>query len=1073
MIEDIYDASPIQSGLYFHMLLDPGSGVYIEQLSFTLRGPLDVPAFRRAWQLVIGRHPMLRTSFHWREVGKALQVVHGDAAAHVPVHDWRDVPPEEVDSKFAGYAAAARAAGFDLAKAPVMRTELLRTGGQEYRFFWTFPHLVMDGWSFGLVFGEVAAAYGEYVRGGTPDLPPARPYRDYVGWLRQPGNTGGTAFWQDYLAGYTPAPPFTAGRPLAARPDGEASHGVILDQRLIEPVPRLREMTRAHGLTLNTVLQGAWAVLLGRYTGSGDVLAGSTATHRPTGLPGAETIVGPMLSTIGVRTRLDPAAPVAGWLRELQESMAAARENGPVDISALRSLLGLPGDAGLFDTDVAFENVPVPQLRMEGLDITGAWYDGRPHYAVTMILVPGGELAPRVVYDRTRVSAAAASRLAGHFATLLGGFASGAGGTLGELAMISPTERATLLASGRATREPGDTEPPCLHEVFAQTAAQRPQAPAVTCDGESLSYAGLQARANRLAHKLIELGAGPGTRVGLCLGRSLDTITAILGVLASGAAYVPVEPGQPHSRMSYILADAKASILVTHAAADGAAPPFGGPVVHLDAAAEDLAARPATAPASGAGPGDIAYVIYTSGSTGHPKGVMVTHANAGWLLTGASERFALSSSDVWSLCHSYAFDVSVFEMWGALWHGGRLVVVPHDVVRSPDDLHALLRREGVTVFSQTPSAFRQFMLAALAGGAEGLPSLRYVVFAGEYLDVQALEPWLRRYGQDTPALVNMYGITEATVHSTFATIGWDDLRPPARSRAGRPLPHVGIYLLGPGGEPVPAGVPGEIYVSGPSVAAGYQGLDQLTAERFTADPFTGTPGTRMYRSGDLARWIDGELEVLGRIDNQLKVRGYRVEPGEIEAVLRQDEAVRDAVVIRRPDGAGGGQLAGYVVVDGEDSAAVITRLRDHARATLPDFMVPAHLIPLASLPLTANGKLDQAALPAPGRDRAGPGEFVAPRTPLEKSVAAVWQDVLGLDEVGAHDDFFASGGDSLLAVRTVFRLRAELSLDVGVRALFDHPTVAGLAAHLPASPPAAPPIPRRERVAYQPEGGRA
>lgn len=1075
MIEDIYDESPIQAGLHFHMLLDPRSGVYVEQLAFTLAGPLDLPAFRRAWQLAVRRHPILRTSFHWREVGKPLQTVHSDATVEMPVLDWRSVSRDELENRFAARAAADRVRGFDLTRPPVMRTKLLRLGDHLHRFYWTFPHILLDGWSFGLVFGEVAAAYEAFAGGHQPEFPPARPYRDYIAWLQRRDHGSDLAFWRGYLDGCQPAPAFQVGAALPPVPDGEPSHGVVLDDGLREPVPRLRELARSNGLTLNTVMQGAWAVLLSRYLDTRDVVAGSTASHRPADLAGADAIVGPMLSTTPVRARVDPAAQVLPWLRRLQESMAEARAAGPVSVPELRSGGALSGHAQLFDTDVAFENVPVPDLRLHGLDITDTWYDGRPHYAVTMILVPGEGLVPRVVYDRRRLSAVAAGRLAVHFRTILDAIASGAAGTLGELEMIPPAERAVLLGRDAPVAAPLPSARR-LNDIFAETAANHPAETAVSCRDQSLTYAELDARASQLARRLREAGAGPSRRVGLCLDRSLDTVVAILGVLKSGAAYVPMEPDQPAARLRYIVADAQVSILVTNRTDVTARLEFGGPVISLDGASPAAQPPSGQEPGAQAGPDDLAYIIYTSGSTGRPKGVMVTHANVASLLAGAAERFSLSAADTWSMCHSYAFDVSVFEMWGAFAHGGRLVVVPGETVRSPEELCGLLRRERVTVFSQTPSAFRQFMLAALADGDIGPSALRYVVFAGEYLDVQALRPWLDRHGDTAPELINMYGITETTVHSTFARLTKQDLDSPVRSRVGHPLPHVRMYLLDSRGEPVPAGVPGEIYVSGPSVARGYQGLEELTEERFRPDPFAGSPGTRMYRSGDLARRLeDGQLEILGRIDGQLKVRGYRVEPGEIEAVLRDDPAVRDVVVVPAGDGTAGDgtaseRLFGYVVTDDRDPAPLIARLHERARSQLPYYMVPARLIPLDRLPLTANGKLDRSRLPAPGSERPAAGaDFVAPRTPLEERVAAVWREALGVDRIGIHDDFFALGGHSLLAVRVVFLIRAELGTEVPVRTIFSHPTVAGFAGHLPAEP-AALPIPRRARVAYQPQG---
>ncbi|WP_345017456.1 amino acid adenylation domain-containing protein, partial [Streptomyces shaanxiensis] len=646
-------------------------------------------------------------------------------------------------------------------------------------------------------------------------------------------------------------------------------------------------------------------------------------------------------------------------------------------------------------------------------------------------------------------------RLAARYRRVLEAMAADPQGDAGDPCL--PEEELTrLLVDWNTT-----VEQPVHHrvpDVFAAHVAATPHAAAVTCGDQHLTYAELDERANRLAHHLIGLGAGPGTLVGVSLERDIDLVPTLLGVLKSGAAYLPLDPTNPVDRLAYVLDDAGAPLLITrtrHVATFAGI--HDGPVVLLDGDTDRaaLAARPATAPAVAGTPDDLMYVIYTSGSTGRPKGVGLSHANVLRMFTAIAEQMRFSSDDVCTQSHSYAFDFSVWEMWGALLHGGRVVIVPTEVGRSPEEFLDLLVEQRVTVVCRIPSAFRP--LAALAAdGDERVDrlALRAVVFGGERLDPAELRPWVDRLGLDEPMLVNLYGPTEITVHCTFHRVDADDFRHPARSVLGHHLTDLRVHLLDSHGRLVPVGVPGELYVGGPGLARGYLGRPALTAERFVPDPY-GPPGTRLYRTGDLGlRLPDGRLEFLGRIDSQVKVRGYRIELGEIEAALREHPGIADTVVVARADRAGEKSLAAYVVPAGQEDGASgpgggldSGLLREHLAATLPDYMIPAAFVTLDAVPLMANGKIDYRALPAPDRDAFDTGRYVAPRTPVEERLAAVWGEVLGLDRVSVEDGFFDLGGDSLRAVRLAGALRAA-GFDVSVQDVFEHRTVAGLGTHL-------------------------
>ncbi|MDY7096183.1 MAG: amino acid adenylation domain-containing protein, partial [Acidobacteriota bacterium] len=619
--------------------------------------------------------------------------------------------------------------------------------------------------------------------------------------------------------------------------------------------------------------------------------------------------------------------------------------------------------------------------------------------------------------------------------------------------MVSPPERHQLLLEW-TPRQPSPAVAESLLAVFDQRVQAAPDAPAVSDEAETLTYGELDARANRLAHELMARGVGPEVKVGLCLQRSSWLVVGILGILKAGGAYLPLDPAHPKARLAFSLEDAGAQLMLSDQATLDELPEHGGEVLVLDRDWGDLARHPETPPEISLDRANLAYVIYTSGSTGQPKGVQITHQQVLRLFAATEPWYEFGPQDVWTLFHSYAFDFSVWELWGALLYGGRVVVVPYWTSRTPADFYRLLAAEGVTVLNQTPSNFRQLvaaegeLLAAGEGaGQEELPelALRHVIFGAEALELKALEPWFQRHGDRIPRLVNMYGITETTVHVTYRPVRSEDLEHAFRSPIGRPIPDLDLFLLDPQGRPTPVGVPGELHVGGGGLARGYLRRPGLTAERFVPNPFATSPGTRLYRSGDLARRLaDGDVEYLGRIDHQVKVRGFRIELGEIESTLAGSENVAQSVVMAHDSGDAGAQLVAYVVPAAEQSVDV-EGLRAHLRARLPEYMVPAVFMPLEELPLTVNGKIDRRALPAPDAAERTTG-YVAPRTTSEEVVASVWSQVLGVEEVGALDDFFDLGGHSLLATQIVSRLNKALDTRVTLRQLFENPTVEALAA---------------------------
>jgi amino acid adenylation domain-containing protein len=584
-----------------------------------------------------------------------------------------------------------------------------------------------------------------------------------------------------------------------------------------------------------------------------------------------------------------------------------------------------------------------------------------------------------------------------------------------------------------------------LHEAFEARAGERKDAPAITLAEKTLTYRELDARANQLAARLRALGVGPEVPVALYLDRSLEMVAAILGVLKAGGCYVPIDLAYPKERVAFMLEDAAPPILLTQESLAPSLPAHRATILRLDSDWPGIAAESPARQPSGAESGNAAYIIYTSGSTGKPKGVVVTHHNVLRLLDQTEHWYGFNVTDVWPLFHSYAFDVSVWELWGSLLYGGRLVIVPYLVSRSPSDFYQLLAREKVTVLNQTPSAFRQLIWAETIAEPKLELNLRYVICAGEALELQSLKPWFERHGDKRPVVVNMYGITETTVHSTYRPITKKDLTSGAGSVIGVPIPDLQIYLVDEELKPVPPGVAGEICVGGDGVARGYLKRDDLTAKRFLPDPFSNKPGARIYRSGDLARCSEqGELEYLGRMDHQVKIRGFRVELGEIESALNKHPMIRESAVLARAEGEGDKRLAAYLVPSG--TAPTVTELRDYLGQKIPDYMIPARFIFLSALPLTTNGKVDRRALPAP--DDARPDlnrKFMPPRNEVESKLAKIWSEVLGVAQVGVLDNFFELGGDSIRSIAILSRAQ-EQKLKLSLQQMFEHPTVAGMAA---------------------------
>nr|WP_245687999.1 non-ribosomal peptide synthetase [Rhodococcus phenolicus] len=1050
--------SAAQSRMWFLNRFDTASGVNNIPVAIRLTGALDVEALSRAVNDVVGRHETLRTVYPEIDGVGYQRILHPDTARI-------DLAVEEVaESDVLTVVTEFAAGGFDVTQAPPVRARLLKVSDTENVLVFVVHHIAADGFSMTPLTRDVMIAYAARAHAEVPTWTPlAVQYADYTLWQREvlgdeadPRSVAAAQldYWSSTLAGLPEELNLPSDRP---RPAVSSYRGNTHVSRISPDTGRLVDsVAQAHRATPFMVVHSALSVLLSRLSGSDDIAIGTPVAGR--GEEALDDVVGMFVNTLVLRTGIGAGESFADLLTRIKDIDLGAFGHADVPFERLVEVLD-PERAQnrhpLVQVVLAFQNMAPAVLELDGLTARGVEFDA--HVAkfdlqVTFTAAPEGGYTVEWTYATDLFDGATVAVYAERFERLLTGLLTAPASAVGDVELLSADERTEVLG---AWSTPGTQVDPAstLPALFAAAAEAWPDNTAVVAGGTSLTYAQLSARANGLARRLIESGVGPGTLVAVALPRDESLIVALLAVLTSGAAYLPVDVTYPQDRISYMLADGAPAVVLTTTADRQSIPDVPGVEVllldTLDPAGLDT--RPVTdsdrvVPLRSAHP---AYVIYTSGSTGRPKGVAVVHRNVVELLANAQPLFGFDETDVWTMFHSYAFDFSVWELWGPLLYGGTLVVVDYFTSRSPEQFRELVVRTGVTMLSQTPSAFYQFAEADRAAmeatGADGL-SLRHVVFGGEALDLGKLTGWFERHRDDAPRLVNMYGITETTVHVSFLPLTAEMARSSVASVIGRALPGLRVYVLDERLRPVPVGVQGQMYVAGEQLSRGYLGQPALTAGRFVADPYAPADDRGlMYRTGDLARWnADGVLEYAGRSDFQVQLRGFRIELGEIESALTRCAGVAQAVaVVRRADRTGD-RLIGYVVPRAGVTVDPV-EVRDAVGEFLTAYMVPDVVVVLDALPLTANGKLDRKALPEPVFEVR---EFRAPQTPVEEIVAGVFAEILGVERVGLDDDFFELGGNSLVATQVVSRLGAALDARIPVRELFEASSVEALASRL-------------------------
>lgn len=1027
-----------QQHLWIVDQMQPGNPAYNVPVLLEIKGDLDVLRLESSFNEVIKRHEVLRTSFITKD-NQPYQIIHPELKIKIEQVDLSALAAGEKGEKYKSHISSEVIKPFNLGKLPLIRLTLYKMEYNDYKLLLNLHHIVADGWSVGLIIQEAGAIYD----GNHSDLTglPIQ-YADYSildkKRLEENNYEKQISYWKEVLNGELPVLelPLDKPRPVVQTFVG-SNRFFSIDKSLTEKLLSIGLQQRA---TFFMLILAAYQVLLHRYSGQDDIVVGvpvSTRTRNE-----YEKLVGYFLNMNAFRIDLSDDPTFTELLKRVREITIGAFSNQELPFEKVVENLKFKRDISrnpVFQTTL--EISPASSYKLKNLNIVRANLDTRFSQVDLAIHLSedNGEFTGRFEYNTDLFNETTIDGSINHFLNLLTNLAEDPNQNISKIPILSNDEKQELLRKGEQKKLYKQDK--TIHQLFEEAAEKWPDSPALSLSGETLTYSELNERANQLAHHIISLGVQGDNLIGICMERSFDLIVGILAILKAGGAYLPIDLSYPHDRTTFMLQDAGVKILLTQSKLSESLDLENVNLILVDSFKPEKSFS--YNPDIKVNPENLAYVIYTSGSTGKPKGVMVTHYNVVRLFQATDQWFKFDEHDVWTLFHSYAFDFSVWEIWGALLYGGKLVIVPQLLSRDPESFYKLLLAEKVTVLNQTPSAFRQLVQAAVNKKESEKLLLRYIVFGGEALDLKTLKPWFEIYGDEHPLLINMYGITETTVHVTYRPLSKKDTE--SGSIIGEPIPDLKLYILDKHKNLVPPGVAGEMYVGGAGVARGYLNRIQLNEERFIKNPFSERNDDRLYRTGDLAKYIDGDdIEYLGRIDHQIKIRGFRIELGEIESVINKYEDVKDSVVIVREDTPEEKRITAYLILKQKESFDILA-LRNFLYKQLPDYMIPSDFVLLEEFPLTASGKLDKKRLPIPAAERFSERDYITPQNQLEKTIADIWQKYLSLNKIGIDDNFFDLGGHSLMMVKVNYDLKEILKKDISIVDMYRYPTIRTLA----------------------------
>ncbi len=1051
-----YALSPLQAGMFFQSLYSEKTGVDVEQVLCSFKN--IVPAvLQQAWQEVWQACEILRTGFEWLGLDEPVQRIHNDIPLIWKHLDWTG-HQGDIKERLDVFLRQDRLESFSLDKPPLMRVTLIEVGAGKFWLVWSFHHILIDGRSFPLVFRQMAEAYEAISLGQPVSLARLRPYKDYISWLERQDWEPAKAYWAGLLKGVQNPTPIGIARSQPPIPAGEYDYGLLTTYLPQELGPKLKALAKQHSLTLNTLLQGAWAILLSRYSGETDVVFGTIRTGRHSALDGqgADEMPGLLINTLPVRVQIDLQAPALQIIKDLRVRALELRESPLYEhfsLAEIQKLGELKSGSRLFDTILAYENFELTENFKAQHPMLADWtFEILAHvgYGLVITATDGQHrFRTSLEYSRKMFDEGIARRLLAHLHTLLESIAEDPNCPVGRINLLPAEEKEQILKTWNQTRVeyPGDL---CIQNLFESQVEKNPGAVALAFENQSITYDQLNQRANQLAHYLQKQGIGPGVLVGICVERSFEMFIGILAILKAGGAYVPLNPTFPPDRLAALIEDTRAPLVLTQNSLFSLLPP-NTPRICLDTEKHLFTPEKTTNPKNLVQPSDLVYIVYTSGSTGKAKGVMISHANLVNAYYGWESAYGLLEKPTVHLqMANFSFDVFAGDWTRALCSGGKLVICPHIALLDPPILYDLIRREGVDCAEFVPAVFRNLQLYLEEQG-KNLDFMRVLVVASDSWYVGEALQILKLCGPHT-RLINSYGVTEATIDSTYFECNRLRLDenftkgfvPNALVPIGKPFPNIHTYILDAWMQPVAIGIVGELYLGGAGVATGYLNRPELNHERFVVDVFHPDGSAHLYKTGDLARYLpDGNIEFLGREDHQVKIRGFRIELGEIESVLEQHPAIRQVVVLTRVDTTGQKHLVAYFTSNETEDQSTI--LRDYLKQKLPDYMIPSAFVQMEHFPLNASGKINRRALPEPVLHTLSQTVVVPASTPLEHSLIEIWSGVLNTKNIGITDNFFDLGGHSLLATRLFARIRVGLGLELPLRILFEAPTISELA----------------------------
>ncbi|SKA37911.1 non-ribosomal peptide synthase domain TIGR01720/amino acid adenylation domain-containing protein [Chitinophaga eiseniae] len=1055
-IDSLYRLSGLQEGMLFHSLYAAEGGTYTEQMTVVLED-LHVDAFVKSWNLLVEKHSILRTAFYYDRFSIPVQCVYKKVVLPVEIMDYTSFSPDEQNRLYKTLEEADLRRGFNFTEAPLMRLTLVRLHDNNFRMLWTSHHILLDGWSLPILVEGLLSGYDAFLTGGAPPSLGDDRFGEYIQYLDRLDKEAAEHYWKQYLHNLNEATllPFIGNTTARTKGVGAYSNRkVVLDAAFTQQLSRFAQR---HHITVNTLMQGVWAYLLHAYTGHSNVAYGITVSGRPDNLQSAERGVGLYINTLPLHTAVDESDNIVSWLQQLQSEQQQSREHQYNNLQQVQQWAGINGD--LFDSSITFQNYPVDEVvnaKEWQLKVTGVETHPHTNYPLTIIISISAETSLMFAYNTALLEDHYLEAITGHFKQVLQQITAGTAEIVGDIELLTPTEKQRLLNTATVAYPAHTT----LLDIFEEQADRVPEQTAVRCEDRVLTYHQLDKQATQLAHYLRSKGVTTGSLVPLYFERSADILIALLGILKAGGAYVPIDPDFPAERVGYMLADTAAKVIVTNKACAGKLPLTDQHIIALDGDAALLDTMPATRITREWLHGQPAYVIYTSGSTGNPKGVIVTHQNLMDYVYGLKHALPLEESRSFGLMSSIATDLGNTVVFGALATGGALHVFTKEAVNDAERIAAYFAAHPVDCIKIVPSHWKALSLP----GNLLLPR-KLLIFGGEALDAGVIAA-IRASGNNV-TVVNHYGPTETTIGKLVHVVQPDRLYE-EQVPVGKPFSNTRIYVVSPTGKLSPVGVPGELYIGGDGVAARYLHQEALTSEKFVADRFLPGVASRLYRTGDLVKYLpDGNILFLGRADDQVKIRGYRVELGEIENVLVKSGLTEQAVVLAKPDSSGDKRLVAYIL---RGNGTDIEALQAYVKNELPDHMHPALWSFIDSFPLMANGKVDRKALPDPEEASGEQKGYAAPETSVEQKLAAIWSVLLEVEEVGRHDDFFALGGHSLLAIRLISAIRKQMEAEVTIGDVFDYPTVAALAAQLEQRKPQppAPALVPKERPARIP-----